>query len=84
MAAVMRQNEARIIAIVFIFFSHFDVFTTQTVAGRHAAGFSVPFGLALSTISGRYCASSLSVWSTGNPRWRANSCTWALPSTAFN
>ena len=31
---------------------------------------SVPFGLALSTMSGRYCARSLSVASTGRPRWR--------------
>ena len=36
-------------------------------------GGNTPLGLALSMISGRYFASSLSVSSTGRPRWRANS-----------
>src|SRR5262249_20849923 len=44
-------------------------------------GCSVPFGDALSTISGRYFASSASVWSTGRPRCRAKSCACALPRT---
>src|SRR5215467_12522190 len=42
------------------------------------------FGLALSTMSGRYCADSLSVASTGRPRWRAKSCTCVLPATALS
>src|ERR1700722_14541994 len=46
---------------------------TRYASRLHACGCSVPFGLALSTISGRYCASNLSISSTGRPRWRAKS-----------
>src|ERR1700682_229136 len=40
----------------------------RNAGGRQACGCSTPPGLALSTISGRYCASNLSMWATGGGR----------------
>ena len=82
-AAPVTKSDAATIAIILIFSLPGDFSEPARMPPRRYF-WRTPFGLALSTISGRYCAMSFSTSSTGNPIWRAKVWTSVLPSTAFN